>query len=201
MSVRGVEEVLSFWFGGQGLDTGVDGATAARWFQKNDAFDEAIRTQFGATYEAARGGGLDAWAHSPRGRLALLVVLDQFPRNMFRGSGRMFESDARALRQAEEAIAQGEDRLFRPEGRSFFYMPLMHAESLPAQERCVALFTALRDELEGAARDNAALSLDFAVRHRDIVARFGRFPHRNEALGRMSTPEESAFLQQPGSSF
>lgn len=197
----GFDEVLVFWFGKEGLENGVDKATSERWFTKNEAFDEEIRTRFGATYEKARAGALDGWAQSARGRLALVILLDQFSRNMFRGSGRMFESDDQALALANEGIERGDDRRVGVDGRSFFYMPLMHAEDLETQERCVALFTAMRDELDGEAKANAAYSLDYAVRHRDIVKRFGHFPHRNALVGRASTPEEVEFLKQPGSSF
>jgi len=196
-----IEAVLTFWFGEEGPEAVAPDATAARWFQKDEAFDETIRTRFGDLYEAARTGALDGWASTARGRLALLIVLDQFPRNLFRGTRRAFESDARALALASEGVALGHDRAFAVDGRSFFYMPLMHAEDRLAQQRCVDLFTALRDEMQGVARDRAERSLDFAIRHRDIVERFGRFPHRNQALGRTSTPEELAFLKEPGSSF
>lgn len=198
----GIDEVLTFWFGERGLEDGVDEATASRWFKsKSDAFDEEIRSRFGAVYEKAKAGSLDDWASSPRGRLALLLLLDQFSRNMFRGSGRMFESDAKALSLALEGLALGHDRAVGVDGRKFFYMPLMHAEDLPNQERCISLFEEMRDELDGKARESAAESVGFAVRHRDIIKRFGRFPHRNEMLGRASTPEEIEFLKQPGSSF
>ena len=194
-------DVLSFWFGPRGLEEGSDQATMARWFTKDPAFDEEIRSRFGGLYEQARAGALDGWAVDPTGRLALVIVLDQFPRNMFRGTGRMFESDAKALRLAREGIVLGHDQALGPDPRSFLYMPLMHAEDLPTQEECVELFGQLRDETSGTARERAALSLDFARRHRDIVKRFGHFPHRNALLGRDSSPEERAFLEQPGSSF
>lgn len=196
-----IEEILTFWFGERGLEDGVDEATATRWFTKSDAFDDEIRSRFGELYEKAKSGALDGWASSPRGRLALLILLDQFTRNMFRGSGRMFEADAKALSLAHEGLALGQDRAVGVDGRKFFYMPMMHAEDLPNQERCIELFEEMRDELDGKAREDAARSVGFAVRHRDIIERFGRFPHRNEMLGRTSTPEELEFLKQPGSSF
>ncbi len=176
-------------------------ATAARWFTKDEAFDRALRDRFGALHEEVLRGEHEDWRETPRGLVAYVIVLDQLSRNMFRGTARMFAADERALEAAVEGIERGDDRRLPHAAGSFLYMPLMHAEDLAAQERCVELFRALAGEARGRAKENAETALRFAVQHRDIVARFGRFPHRNALLGRESTEEERAFLQQPGSSF
>ena len=159
----------------------------ARWFAKDDAFDAEFKSRFEAAHHAAASGALDAWADDADGALALLVLLDQFPRNAFRGSAHMFATDGKARAVARAPIAAGLDQQVGDTLRPFFYLPFMHSESLADQERSVEL--------------NAALDANtqrFAVLHRDIIARFGRFPHRNKALGRETTPEEQAFLDEGG---
>ncbi len=185
------EAVLDFWFGTPPTTT-----PRAEWFRKDPAFDTLVRERFGATLEAALAGGLAGWDGTPQGALARLVVLDQFTRNAFRDTPRAFAGDALALAAAEALVARGDDRRLAPLQRWFAYLPFEHAESLGAQQRSVALFDAL-------AAEHPALSeaRDWAVKHLVVVERFGRFPHRNAVLGRPSTPEEAAFLQQPGSSF
>jgi uncharacterized protein (DUF924 family) len=170
------ETVLTFW-----REAGPDA-----WFTKNAAFDALCRTRFLAAYERAAAGGLSEWEKSPEGSLALVILLDQMPRNMFRGDPRTWATDPLALAIAERAIAEGFDREVPAELRQFFYLPFMHAENLAAQERSVKLYETFGSE------ENRT----FARHHRDIVARFGRFPHRNELLGRESTPEELAFLEE-----
>lgn len=176
------DEILDFWFGPEGR---------ARWFDPDPAFDAACGRRFGPSVEAAASGRLQAWAMDPRGCLALCLLLDQLPRNVWRGTPKAFAYDAHARRVAGHAVAAGLDRTLRPEERLFVYLPFEHSESLADQERSVALMGELGDPGW----------LDYAMRHRDIIARFGRFPHRNAILGRESTPEELAFLRQPGSSF
>jgi uncharacterized protein (DUF924 family) len=195
------QEILSFWFGELDSLGRADGAHAGRWWKKDPAFDEALRERFGATHEAAARGERDHWLESPRGRLALIIVLDQLSRNMFRGTARMFACDARALAAATEGVRRGVDKDLFYDGRSFFYMPFMHSEDIEVQEQCVRLFEAWRGELDGDLQERVAWNLRFAEQHRDIVRRFGRFPHRNALLGRASTEEELEFLKQPGSSF
>ncbi len=175
-------EVLAFWFRGDPRDP--------RWFRKDDAFDRDIRTRFLPLYERAARGELDAWREAPRSCLALIVVLDQFPRNMFRGSARAFATDPLALGAARHALARGWDRELAPAERLFAYLPFEHSENLQDQELACDLM-----------RDFDAEQRDYALRHRDIIRRFGRFPHRNAALGRASTPEEIEFLKSPGSGF
>ena len=184
-----VESILEFWFGRPG--TPDHGRLRAMWFEKNAGFDSAIRVRFRDAYESAARGDLDGAMGSARGCLALAILLDQFPRNMFRGMAKAFVGDPKARSVASEAIAKGFDLAVTPTERRFFYLPFEHSESLADQERSLALFTRLGD----------AESIDYAIRHLEIIQRFGRFPHRNLALGRASTDAERAFLTQPGSSF
>jgi uncharacterized protein (DUF924 family) len=171
-------QVLDFWFG----------AGPEKWFSRDDAFDAAIRQRFLPTYEAAAAGRLNDWQATSEGALALLIVLDQFPRNMFRGSPRAYAADALALTVAKRAVAQNFDRQLDLPKRNFFYLPFQHSENLVDQERCVEL-----------SRENSdAEGVKWAELHADIIRRFGRFPHRNAVLGRVSTPEEQAFLDAGG---
>lgn len=188
--------ILDFWF----LPPGTPGHDRPRseWFRKDDAFDEAIRRQFGTLVDDALAGRLPDWGDGAEATLARILVLDQFTRNLFRSEARAFAGDAEALALAQALVSSGRDKNLPPIRRWFAFMPFMHSEALLEQERSVALFAALRREAQEAAFDSA---YDFAVKHRDIVARFGRFPHRNAALGRTSIPEEADFLKQPGSSF
>jgi uncharacterized protein (DUF924 family) len=198
---RDPEQILRFWFGGIAPDGKADAAHAEHWWQKDDAFDATIRERFLPTWQAAMRGDLDAWLQDPRGRLAYVIVLDQFSRNMFRGTPEAFAGDPRALAAAREGIELGHDRALVGEERVFLYMPFEHSERIEDQERCIALFTAFRDETEGPLRAVLEANVGYAERHREIIARWGRFPHRNAILGRASTPEELTFLTQPNSSF
>lgn len=198
---QSAEDVLDYWFGLLDELGRADAAHVARWWSKDPAVDQEIRARFGALHAAALGGGLTSWLHTPRGTLAYIVVLDQFSRNMNRDTAAMFAGDARALSAAESGIERGLDRALRLDERSTFYMPLMHCESMAKQERCVQLYLAFADESSGHARANLLSRIGYAERHRDIVRKFGRFPHRNALLGRPSTPEELDFLEGPGSSF
>jgi uncharacterized protein (DUF924 family) len=182
-------DVLEFWFGVP------PGPSRAEWFRKDAAFDAQIRNRFGALHEAASRGELEAWRAARETMLALVVVLDQFSRNLHRGDPRAFAQDALALECANEAIARGDDRVLLPVQRQFLYLPLEHSEDLADQERCVELKRALE-----AYPETRGLT-EWAEKHRVIIARFGRFPHRNTALSRASTPEEIEFLKQPGSGF
>jgi len=192
------EEILQFWLGAPG---GPPLGNQARWFTRDDQLDAEIRARFGADLEAAAHGALAGWADAPRPALALVVLLDQFSRNAWRGTPRAFAQDAQALRVAQDAIARGFDGQLAPVERWFLYMPFMHAEDHAVQQRGVALFARLADEAPPELRGAFESALDYAERHRVIVERFGRFPHRNAILGRPSTPEEVEFLAQPGSSF
>jgi uncharacterized protein (DUF924 family) len=188
--------ILNFWFDDPAASDSQYGQQRQVWFKKDPDFDQQVRERFLDTYGQARQGAYQDWADTARGALALIILLDQLPRNMFRGTPKCFESDAQALAIAQGAIAQQYDQALIPVERLFLYLPLEHSENLTHQEQCVALFEALvQDEPE------LQTTLDYAYRHRDVIARFGRFPHRNEVLGRASTPEEETFLQQPGSRF
>jgi uncharacterized protein (DUF924 family) len=179
-----VEGVLGFWFG----PLGTPDALQERWFKQDPAFDALIRERFGATVEAALEGRLDQEATDPRAALALVVLLDQFPRNLFRGTARAFAGDARALALAARAIAAGWDQALTPIERSFLCLPFEHSEALADQHRSCALFAALPEA------PWRAEVVRYAEAHRDVIRRFGRFPHRNQALGRESTEEERAHL-------
>lgn len=188
-------EILDFWFLAPG--TPGHGAYRPEWFRKDDGFDAMIREGFGATVEAALTGHLPE-PGDDREALARLLLLDQFTRNIFRGTPRAFAGDAQALALATAIVSDGRDKNLDPWQRWFAYLPFEHAESLLEQERSVALFTSLAREMQAEAFDSA---LDYAARHRDVIARFGRFPHRNAILGRQSTADETEFLRLPGSSF
>jgi uncharacterized protein (DUF924 family) len=186
------EEILEFWFGRPG--TAAYGSTRKEWFRKDPAFDAAIRERFGGAIETALAGGFADWT-APRGKLARIVLLDQFTRNSFRGDPRAFAGDTLALETAEAAIERGADLALIPVERSFLYLPFAHAEDLAAQDRSVALCRRLRDET------GYGDPLFWAEKHAAVIRLFGRYPHRNAVLGRESTPEEAAFLATPGSRF
>lgn len=187
------EAILGFWFDGVGPE-GPSEEALARWWKQDPEVDAAIEARFAEDVERALEGGYDGWTDTPRGALALVVLLDQLTRNMGRGTPAMYRGDAKALAVCEAALRRELDRGLAPHERQFLYLPLMHAEDLERQQRCCDRYTAL-------AAETGVDVTGFATRHRDIVARFGRFPHRNEVLGRASTPEERAFLEEPGSSF
>ncbi|TPV93283.1 MAG: DUF924 domain-containing protein [Myxococcales bacterium FL481] len=194
-------DVIRFWFGAPGPVERVEPAVSRRWWGKDPAFDEEVRRRFAEAHDRATRGALHDWATTPRGRLALVIVLDQFSRNMFRDDPRAFASDALAQAHTSAAIAAGDDLDLTAIERVFVYMPLMHAENLALQEQCVQCFERLAAAAPAEHADMLRNNLDFAVRHRDIVAKFGRFPHRNATLGRNSSAAELAFLQEPNSSF
>ncbi len=195
------QPILTFWLGTLDERGQATPETMGRWFRKDDAFDQDIRDRFGSEHAAVLGGRRDPWLTSPRGRLAYVIVLDQLSRNMFRDTAAMFAADDRALDAAIGGITRGMDQKCALGERPFYYLPLMHCEDLSIQTLSVAMFTRLREQQPEAQREGADNGLAFANRHRDIVVRYGRFPHRNAVLGRTSTPEEVAFLDGPGSSF
>jgi uncharacterized protein (DUF924 family) len=192
VSVRGWAEVLEFWFGA--LDSSEFGRNRKRWFEKSADFDALVRERFQGTHEAAAAGRLEGWTERPLAALALVVTLDQFPRNMFRGTPRAFATDPQALTVARGVVARGFDAALLPVQRTFVYLPFGHAEDRDAQRESLRLF-------DGLARESASVDVTYAMLHYAIVDRFGRFPHRNAILGRESTAAELAFLAQPGSSF
>ena len=169
-------DILAFW-----REAGYD-----RWYKKDDAFDTEVRRRYLDLWQQAIAGELSSWETSDDGALALVIVLDQFPRNMFRGKPEAFSSDAKALAVAERAVARGADARIDPELLEFLYMPFMHSEALADQLRCVELFR------------NSPDNLKYAHEHAEIIRRFGRFPHRNRVLGRATTAEERAYLEDGG---
>ena len=193
-----IDEVLSYWFG---TDAVPSEARQRAWWSHSVEADTEIRGRFGALHALASRGGLAAWEQTPRGRLALILVLDQFSRQIHRGGAGMFASDALALRVSREGARRGMHASLALHEQLFWWMPWMHAEELGTQHAAVAAFRALAERARAHGSDAYDTNVDFAVRHRDIIERFGRFPHRNALLGRTSSPEEVAFLQQPGSSF
>ena len=178
MTIATAADVLAFW----------RAAGEKKWFAKNDAFDADIKSRFLDTYEAAAAGKLADWEGTPDGAVALTIVLDQFPRNMFRRDARAFAADATARAVADRALTRGFDRQVADELRMFFYLPFEHSEAMADQERCCALFKTL---------GNQDL-LHWAELHADIIRRFGRFPHRNAVLGRTTTPDEKTYLDNDG---
>lgn len=197
----GFEPLLAFWFGDATDPAASIAAHTRLWWSGDAECDALIRSRWSATREDAVAGRLDGWAATPRGRLALIIVIDQFSRSLYRGESRAFEFDARARALCTEGLEAGMEAALQPLERVFFYLPLEHSESLADQDRSVSLFEALYEETPPALRKDFGGFLDFARRHRDVIARFGRFPGRNAALGRISTPQELEFLKQPGSSF
>ncbi len=186
------EDVLGFWFGNEG-DDGY-GEFREEWFRKDAAFDEEIRERFLGLYEEAAAGKHDNWREDARGAVALVIVLDQFPRNMFRDDPRAYEADGKACEAARYAVERALDRELRPLERWFLYMPFMHSEEIEDQRLALDLFRNL-------GKVGEADPMPYAEGHAEIVERFGRFPHRNAILGRETPVEEAEFLRGPGSSF
>ena len=182
MSSASIDEILHFWF---------EELSRKDWFRMDEALDSTIASRFGAIYHELREGVPAAWLDTPEGVLATILVLDQFPRNMFRGDARAFATDEAGLELAKRAIADGFDEKLTRDQRAFLYMPFQHSEDRDDQARAIALYAML----------GKPLNLDFALRHQAVVDRFDRFPHRNALLGRASTEEERSFLTEPGSSF
>lgn len=174
--------VLDFWF--EEIDPSF-------WFMKDDLFDQQIRTRFSKTYDYVVAGNSVTWRQTPEGRLAEVIVLDQFARNMFRDTPKAFAADPLALHLAQEAVRVGDDQKLYLEQRSFIYMPYMHSENAEVHKKALELFS----------QKGLEENLKFEILHKNIIDRFGRYPHRNKVLGRTSTPEEIEFLKTPGSSF
>jgi uncharacterized protein (DUF924 family) len=196
-----IEAILEFWFGSNSDDAAVAKEKSALWWSKNSQIDDEIRQYFESLVLKAAAGELSDWQSTPKGYLALILLTDQFPRNIYRDSPHAFAYDSNALAWCLDGIEQGFDRKLRPIERVFFYLPLEHSELLDHQERSVSQFRELIDRIGADQKVIFAEYLDFAIQHRNIIARFGRFPHRNQILARRSTPEELVFLNEPGSSF
>lgn len=195
------QAVREFWFQGMSESGVVPPETRERWFKFDPAFDEEIRARFGALLEEAEGGGLSAWESEPREALSLILVLDQFTRNLCRDDARAFAQDPRAQALTLACMKSGLDADLHLVERHFLYLPLMHAEDQVLQHRSVACYRQLAREASSEEQEIYDFVLEFAVKHKALIDRFGRFPHRNEVLGRKSTPEEIAFLESEGRGF
>lgn len=195
------QEVLLYWFGPLLDEQSVPLDRIAFWFGQNDCVDAEIRSRFAYLIEQAEQGHLEHWKSHPRGRLALILLLDQFPRNIFRGTEHAFAYDDKAVNIALEGLVHTQDHALLPIERVFFYLPLEHSEDLAMQERSVELFHSLHEQSKEETKEIFAQFLRYAERHHEIIARFGRFPHRNQIMSRQSTEEELEFLKEPNSSF
>jgi uncharacterized protein (DUF924 family) len=196
-----IESILDFWFGANPDDAVVAKEQAKLWWSKNHEIDDEMRRRFEDAVRSATTGKLNEWLSTARGRLALIILTDQFPRNIYRDTARAFSYDSKALTWCLDGVDGRIDRELRPIERAFFYLPLEHAESREHQAKSVECFTELVASVPMEQRSTFEEYLDFAMRHRDIIDRFGRFPHRNNILGRESTAEELAFLTEPESGF
>lgn len=201
MPLETVDAIHAFWFGTDADDVQIADQKKKLWWSKDAAVDGLITQHFEKATLAAAEGLLDSWKMTPRGLLALILLTDQFPRNMYRGTPASFAYDHVALQLTMQALEQSVDQLLRPIERVFIYLPLEHSESICDQERAVQLFEQLVNDVAASQKSTFTGFHQFAIRHRDIIARFGRFPHRNDVLGRTSTDEEIAFLKTAGSSF
>lgn len=201
MREQQIEDILDFWFGPVPASSTYPEDKARMWFDEGEKHDHFIRSRFGEDYRLAAGGKLDSWAGTARGRLALILLLDQFSRHLYRNRPEAFKQDSKALALAEEGVSKKQDLELKPVERVFFYMPYEHAENLRVQEKSVELFKRLTENVPASIEFPIRHHLDYAIRHRDIIKRFGRFPHRNKILGRESLPEEESFLKEPDSSF
>ncbi|MGE3724802.1 MAG: DUF924 family protein [Candidatus Sericytochromatia bacterium] len=190
-----IQKVLDFWFAGN------QATQIRRWFSANPEFDQSIRSELGTLHAQAAAGDLAEWETSPEGCLALLILLDQCSRNLFRGSGQAFAWDAQALKLAKALCASGGDQTLPALARLFVYLPFEHSEALEDQDQAVSCLQALQAQAPSGLEGAIDSFVDYAFKHREVIQRFGRFPHRNARLGRPSSPEEMNFLSQPGSSF
>lgn len=195
------EVLLRFWFGDEAYSAEHVGARSALWFGSDARFDQAIREGFGDWPERAEAGEFRAWEDSPRSALALVLTLDQLPRNLHRGDRRAFAFDPHALELALRCLDRGFDRELHPVEAVFLYLPLEHAEDIAMQNRCVDLFARVRERSPGELRENFGVFCSYAERHRAVIERFGRFPHRNEILDRVARAEETAWLRDGGDRF
>lgn len=193
MIPKRAQEILDFWFGPE-LSPQF-GKPQKSWFIKSESFDQSIRDRFLDSYEAASQGQLDSWQNNPKSCLALLIILDQFSRNLFRHSPQAFQCDPHALKITKKAISQGFDQQLLPVERWFYYLPFEHSESIKDQEKSLELWQTLQGN------PDSQSSIEYAFRHAEVIQKFGRFPHRNQILNRKNTPAETEFLKLPGSRF
>jgi uncharacterized protein (DUF924 family) len=196
-----IAKVLNFWFEGYPHSRLPQSEQIQRWFKSDPAFDDAIRSELGELHTQATTGDLANWESTPEGSLALLILLDQCSRNLFRGSGQAFAWDSQALTLAKALCASDGDQTLPALSRLFVYLPFEHSEALEDQDLAISLLQKLQTQAPAGLEAAMASFVDYAIQHREVIARFGRFPHRNERLNRSSTPEELDFLSQPGSAF
>ncbi len=201
MQDEAIRKVLEFWFSAAELDAPQIDSRMERWFGSDQALDERIRAEFGALLERALAGDLDGWAATAEGRLALILLLDQFCRNIHRGTAQAFAGDRRALKLCIEGSMGNEYRTLSPVQRVFFFMPLQHSESAKIQERSVKIYAGLVSSASETLKATLATFAQFAELHHDIIESFGRFPHRNRILGRPNTPEEDEYLEAGAPTF
>lgn len=194
-------EVLEFWFGPDATSESVSEEKVDMWFANGSNYDDLVRARFGDAITRAGAGAFDKWCESPRGRLALIVLTDQVPRHVHRGTPGAFATDAKAREVCLAGIKLGADKALTPIQRVVYYLPLEHAEDIAVQERCVSLYRQLLDDVSPDNLKDYETNVTFAVAHRDIISRFGYFPHRNAILGRPLSDAEHAFLQEPNSAF
>jgi uncharacterized protein (DUF924 family) len=199
-SMETAHSLLHYWFGGA-ADDEAGQRQAKLWWGKDARLDAELTERFGSLVAAARLGKLEQWNDSAQGRLALILLTDQLPRNVFRGTPDAFASDPQARQLCLAGLERGDDSVLKPIERVFFYLPLEHSESMLDQEHAVSLYTALSQAVPQSMMEQYRGFLTYALKHRRVIERFGRFPHRNAILGRQSSPEEVAFLAEPGSSF
>lgn len=198
---RRIDAILEFWFGDALNSPKALARQAPRWFTADESFDQLVRDRFNDDVAAAMQGELDAWPSTANGRLALVILLDQFTRNIHRGAPAAFAGDEQALRLCMDGIVRGHDVELHPVACGFLYMPMQHSEDIAVQERSVEHYASLLQRTPPAYRKSIEMNLDFARQHRDLIRRFGRFPHRNEVLGRAATPEEKEYLEGGGERF
>lgn len=196
-----IQRVLDFWFSAETLDAPQLDSRMERWFGSDAAVDEQMRLDFGDLVERALRGELDGWAATAEGRLALILLLDQFCRNIYRGTARAFDGDKRALKLCAEGSIKGDHKSLSPIQKVFFFMPLQHTESADVQAKSVRIYNALAEGVSETLRETFRAFAEFAELHRDIIEQFGRFPHRNRHLGRANTAEEDAFLAADAPTF
>lgn len=201
MSAAEYEDVLDFWFDGCEQDAPHIDARMDRWFGSDRGLDREIAVRFGELVNRACTGELDHWAGEPRGRLALIILIDQFRRNIHRGTAEAYSNDGKALKFCVDGIVNRAYKTLRPEEQIFFFMPLQHAESSKLQDKSVSIYQALANKVSETQRETFLTTAQFAELHRDIVAEFGRFPHRNKVLGRENTEAEEAYLAGEAISF
>jgi uncharacterized protein (DUF924 family) len=194
-------QILQFWFGADATDEAVNEDKQTMWFRDGAAYDELVRATFGDYLDCAAAGAFDHWCDTPRGTLAVLVLTDQFPRHVHRGTPRAFATDAKAREVCLRGLKREQDRALTPIERVVFYLPLEHAEDIVLQERCVSMYQQLSYAVSEAARGDYEMNTGYAVAHRDIIVRFGYFPHRSKCLGRTLSAQEEEFLTQPNASF